>query len=96
MMFAIHPLVEMVPHAIVTMVTQDIIVYVELDTPAKTANHPQVSRNNIYVPYRYCVGCPSFYCIAGVNTDFVTSAEEKEKYNLIGILIDSYIFTQIS
>jgi hypothetical protein len=49
MMFAIHPLVEMVPHAIVTMVTQDIIVYVELDIPVRTVKHPQVSKHSISV-----------------------------------------------
>jgi hypothetical protein len=47
MTLAILLLVAMVPHVIVTMVTQDIIVYVQLDIPVKTVNHPQVSTNGI-------------------------------------------------
>jgi mannitol/fructose-specific phosphotransferase system IIA component (Ntr-type) len=33
----------MVPHAIVTMVTQDTIVFAQLDIPVNIASHPQVS-----------------------------------------------------
>ena len=42
-MLVILLLVAMVVRAIVTMATLDIIVFVELDIPVRTARHPQVS-----------------------------------------------------